>query len=76
MTDIQSASSVSRIKSHLLLRGNAQIRRHLPRPSAYCFNAIFGCCICWSINCPAFPGTKKRNFPLSKGYILGIYPVS
>ena len=40
MTDIQSASSVSPIKSHFLLGGSAQLRRQLPRPSAYCFNAI------------------------------------
>ena len=25
-------------------------------------NAIFGCCICWSRNGPAFPGTKKGIF--------------
>ena len=96
MTDIQSASSVSPIKSHFLLGGSAQLRRQLPPPSAlvsrsqtdplpdrlkvwlrettsaYCFNAIFGCCICWSINCPAFPGTKKGIFLSQKG----IYPVS
>ena len=40
MTDIQSASSISRIKSHFLLGESAQLRRKLPRPSAYCFNAI------------------------------------
>ena len=77
MKDIQSASSVSRIKSHFLLEGSAQLCRRLPRASAYCFKyAIFGCCICWSINCPAFPGTKKIFFPVSKSYFLGTFPVS
>ena len=38
MTDIQSASSISR--SHFLLGGSTQLRCQLPRPSAYCFNAI------------------------------------
>ena len=40
MTDIQSFSSISRIKSHFLLGESAQLRRKLPRPSAYCFNTI------------------------------------
>ena len=40
MTDIQSASSVSRIKNNFLFGGSAQFRRQLRRPSAYCFNAI------------------------------------
>ena len=31
MTDIQSASSVSWIKSHFLLGGSAQLHRQLPR---------------------------------------------
>ena len=76
MTDIQSASSVSQIKSHFLHEGSAQLRRQLPQASAYCFKyAIFGCCICWSINCPAFPGAKKgiflsqRFFPESFLYV-------
>ena len=48
------------------------------------FNAIFGCCICWS-NCPAFPGTKnefpclKKWFPrdlssVYKGAFPGTFP--
>ena len=73
MTDIQSASSVSRIESHFLLGGSAQLRRQLPRPSAYYFNTIFGCCICWSINCLAFSGTKKGISCLKKLYPRDIY---
>ena len=80
MTDIQSASSVSRIKSHILLGGSAQLRRQLPRPPAYFFNAIFGCCICWSINCPAFPGTKNGIFlsqkVISCELVKGVFPGS
>ena len=81
MTDIQSASSVSQIKSHFLLGGIAQLLRQLPRPSAYCFNAIFGCCICWNINCPA---PKKEFSCLKKLYprdiscelVKGVFPGS
>ena len=31
MKDIQSASSVSRMKNHFLLEGSAQLRRQLPQ---------------------------------------------
>ena len=80
MTDIQSASSVSRIKSHFLLGGSAQLRRQLPRPSAYCF---FGCCICWSIIVQLFQAPKKEFSCLKKLYprdiscelVKGVFPV-
>ena len=82
MKDIQSASSVSPIKSHFLHEGSAQLRRQHPRASAYCFKYnIFGFCNCWSINCPAFPGTKKGNFlkkgfprDFSREFVKGVFP--
>ena len=82
MKDIQSASSVSRIKINFLLKGSAQLHRQLPRASAYCFKyVIFGFCIYWSINCPAFPGTNlgfscfKKLFPrdISCEFIKGVF---
>ena len=75
MTDIQSANSVSPIKSHFLLGGSVQLRRQLPRPSAYCFNAIFWLLYLLEYKLSSFSRHQKRNFPVSKSYILGIYPV-
>ena len=60
MTDIQSARSVSRTSCSEEVLSSA-VSFH-DRQLTVLFNAIFGCRICWSINCPAFAGTKKGIF--------------
>ena len=56
MTDIQSSRSVSRTScSEEVLSSIVSFHDRQP-------TAIFGCRICWSINCPAFAGTKKGIF--------------
>ena len=59
MTDIQSVSSVSWIKSHFLLGGSV-VSFHGRQPTVVMpFLAVV---FCWNINCPTFPGTKKVFF--------------